>query len=340
MTSPLITVLMPVYNAEPYLGLAIESILAQTYNDFEFLIINDGSTDNSREVMTAYSDPRIRLIDNEHNLGQTATLNRGLELAQGAFIARQDADDLSLPWRLEKQVAFLRNHSDIVLVGAQGYGIDETGRYLTLMNTALDDVSIRWHHLFDNSFIHSAVMFRKDIVWGKFRGYDESFSYCQDFELWSRILPGYPVANLPERLIKYRVHSTSMTAKQNQTILDENKRVLQCNLKRILGCHNFSQKEADFIYNYKFQPERIGNRPFMMFFRNLLETYQALYPAAKNSPSFRNLVAQQYTGLAFRYLSLKPGLALPALIRGMQYSPAGVASRCLRRAIVLRNMIN
>src|SRR5581483_9504087 len=118
MSKPIVTVLMSVYNGERYLREAIESILVQTWQDFELVCINDGSTDQSREIVLSFNDPRIRLVDNEQNLGLAKSLNKGLMLARGNLIARQDADDISEPDRLLKQVAFLEQWSEIVLVGS------------------------------------------------------------------------------------------------------------------------------------------------------------------------------------------------------------------------------
>ncbi|HKQ33129.1 MAG TPA: glycosyltransferase family A protein, partial [Thermodesulfobacteriota bacterium] len=116
--TPKVTVLMTVYNGEKFLNEAIDGILNQTFRDFEFLIINDGSTDGSREIIKSYKDPRINLVDNESNIGLTASLNRGLSLAGGEYIARQDADDISLPERLEKQISILERNPDIALLGS------------------------------------------------------------------------------------------------------------------------------------------------------------------------------------------------------------------------------
>ena len=124
---PKVTVLMAVYNGERYLRDAVESILCQTFRDFQFLIINDGSTDNTRDLILSYDDARIVLVDSEHNVGQTRSLNRGLELAAGELIARQDADDISEPDRLAKQVAFLERHPEVALLGTWYKEIDVQG---------------------------------------------------------------------------------------------------------------------------------------------------------------------------------------------------------------------
>src|SRR5438093_5990647 len=116
---PNVTVLMPVYNAERYLRAAMDSILTQTFSDFEFLIMNDTSTDASRSIITSYRDARIRLIDNEQNLGLTRTLNKGLRVCAGNYVARHDADDIACPERLALQIAFLEEHKDVGLLGTQ-----------------------------------------------------------------------------------------------------------------------------------------------------------------------------------------------------------------------------
>ena len=148
-----VTVLMPVYNAERYLRQAIESILSQTFHDFEFMIINDGSTDSSRDIVLSYHDSRIRLIDNETNIGLPRTLNRGLSLAKGEFIARQDADDESNPDRLAHQVAYLSSHPHVALLGSQCTVIDQHGNLdWRTQERSCTQKSILWELFFDNSF--------------------------------------------------------------------------------------------------------------------------------------------------------------------------------------------
>ena len=143
---PRVSVLMPAYNAAPYVAGAVESVLAQTYGDFEFVIIDVGSTDATPDILADYAarDHRIRLARNEANLGLIRSLNRGLEIARGEFVARFDADDLSRPERLERQVSFFNGNPDHVLVGASYDAIDSQGRVLWSKVTELDDVQVRW----------------------------------------------------------------------------------------------------------------------------------------------------------------------------------------------------
>jgi glycosyltransferase involved in cell wall biosynthesis len=206
-----VTVLMAVYNGQHYLRDAIDSLLAQTFRDFELLIINDGSTDSTQAIIQSYDDPRIRLVNNEQNLGLARSLNRGLGLAQGELIARQDADDISEPERLARQVAFLDASPEVVLAGTWYREIDAQGVPTGQGRLPCDHTQIRWHLLFYCPFVHSAVMLRKSVVLEQIGFYNEKMSYSMDYELWLRIAQRLPVANLNEYLVRVRVNPHSMT---------------------------------------------------------------------------------------------------------------------------------
>ena len=220
--SPEISVLMPVFNAERYLKSAIDSILNQTFQDFEFVIINDGSTDSSEEVILSYNDSRINYYKNAENIGLIATLNKGMGLCNGRFVARMDADDISLPKRLQKQWDFLNKHPEIVMVGSDVEMID-------VQNQRIKDVQFCPVHLlktqlfFGNTFAHPSILIRKDIL-SEF-SYNSDYIYAEDYFLWSQIAFKYPVANLPEILIKYRVHQESVSLQNKQQQNDTVKKV-------------------------------------------------------------------------------------------------------------------
>lgn len=232
---PKVTVLMAVYNGDRYLREAIESILAQTFQDFEFLIINDGSTDSTKEVLLSYNDPRIRLVDNGHNLGLTRSLNKGLALAEGRFIARQDADDISEPERLARQVAFLETHPEVALVGTWYKEIDDRGNSIGDRELPCDSTQIRWDLLFYCPFVHSSVMFCKSTVLEQIGFYDEAFIYAQDYDLWSRIARCLLVANLNECLMKLRLNPSSMTATYGSIVDDEALQITIANMGHLLN---------------------------------------------------------------------------------------------------------
>lgn len=221
---PAITVLMTVFNGGRHLAPAVQSILSQSHTDFEFLIVDDASTDGSIEALRSFAagDSRIRLLLNDRNKGQTACLNQGLREAKGRWIARQDADDLSLPGRLASQWAVIQSCPDLVLVGVNGCIIDEKGTCCGLIHAPLHDSGIRWSMPFKNPFIHTGVMFRAGEGF-----YDEEFKICQDWEFWSRLAERGRLANLPNRLVAYRHSEKSLshssaerTANESAAIVD------------------------------------------------------------------------------------------------------------------------
>ncbi|HDY75873.1 MAG TPA: glycosyltransferase, partial [Candidatus Marinimicrobia bacterium] len=210
MKSPKVTVLMSVYNDERYLSESVDSILNQTYKDFEFLIINDGSTDRSREILESYSDPRIRLVRNDGNIGLTRSLNKGLALAMGEYIARMDADDISLPERLEKQVGFLDADSSVGVLGINSLLIDEDGNVLEKLQRPVTHDSIMAEMLTENRFVHSSVMLRKKLL--KMSGYyDEKLDMAQDYELFLRLSLITKLSNLAEPLHMWRKDRTGIS---------------------------------------------------------------------------------------------------------------------------------
>ena len=211
--SPQVTVLMPVYNGLPYLGEAIDSILAQTFKDFEFLIIDDASTDSSRDLVRSYRDSCIRLIENDSNLGQARSLNRGLRLARGEYIARLDQDDIALPRRLEKQMLYMAQHPQVVLLGTWCQSIDEMGNQIGRFHPPTSYQAIIDAFATYNPFAHSSVLFRRAPV-QEVGGYPADYLHSQDFALWLRLSRQYQVVNLPEELVQIRIHpgQTSLSA--------------------------------------------------------------------------------------------------------------------------------
>jgi len=224
MDIPRVTVLMSVYNGERFLGEAIESIINQSYGNFEFLIINDGSTDSTLNIIKSYSDSRIVLINNIVNLGLTKSLNKGLSFAKGEFIARMDADDISHKSRFEKQVKYLDMHPEVVLLGSQARIINKEGIVLKspkFRNRPTSAISIRFYCMFNNPFIHSSVIMRKNIIWNKYGGYSTSFSTSQDYYLWCRVLYEHDCRNLNEPLIDFRWHSKSISSNYSREDLNK-----------------------------------------------------------------------------------------------------------------------
>lgn len=220
MFKPKVSVIMSVYNGERYLRDSIKSILNQTFKDFELLIVDDGSTDNTKEILKTYKDPRINIITNLENIGLTKSLNKGIHIAKGEYIARQDADDVSRYNRLEKQVNYLELNKNIALLGTAIYVIDDKGDKLEDIEYPTNYYFIRQALKRNNCFCHGSVIFKKKIF-EELGGYREVFETAQDYDLWLRFSEKYEVSNLKDRLYKYRFNPSSLTFKKviNQTRL-------------------------------------------------------------------------------------------------------------------------
>ena len=214
---PLLTVLMSVHNDRGYLPAAVDSILGQSFGDFEFLIVDDGSTDGSGDYVARLRDPRVKVLRNEQNLGLTRSLNRGLDVAAGLYLARMDADDVAVPDRLARQVEFLDAHPRVGIVGSSRVLIDEAGAVVGHAPAVERDADIRWKCLLGNPFAHPAVMLRLDVLNAHGLRYDENYRTAQDYELWSRLLAVTRGHNLPEPLLQYRLRAgVSRTHKPEQ----------------------------------------------------------------------------------------------------------------------------
>lgn len=231
--TPKVTVLLPVYNGGDYLKRAIASILGQSYKDFELLIINDASADLSEEAILSFVDPRLRYVKNESNLNLLASLNKGLGLARGEFVARMDQDDISLPLRLEKQVAFLDNNPSVGVVGTAFQLIGQNGEKGQTVFPPTDHFALRWILCFANPLAHPSVMFRKDII-TKVGGYTSSDLVSrgtypsEDYDLWRRTAKATRLANLPAMLVYLRKHQTNYTSLHFRQHLED-----ACNISRI-----------------------------------------------------------------------------------------------------------
>jgi len=204
---------MSVYNGGEYLRDAVESILTQSFRDFEFIIIDDGSTDGSWDIITGYAavDKRVVTLKNPENIGLTRSLNKGLAEARGAYVARQDADDISMPHRLAREAAFLDTQYDTVLVTGNMLRLDEQGNEHPMMDRTMPSSLVAWNQVFRNMISpHSAVMFRKDTVQG-IGGYNEEYRYSQDYELWSRLMDRGRLVILPDILLKWRNHAGNIS---------------------------------------------------------------------------------------------------------------------------------
>lgn len=209
MTKNLVSIILPVYNTEKYLKLAIESILSQSHNNFELIIIDDGSTDNTLEIITSFKDHRIILLKNTINEGIVKSLNKGISIAKGHYIARMDADDIAHPRRIEIQINYLKKNPTTKILGTCCQVINESGKVINKINMPLSWENIKIALLFTCPIIHPTIMFDSEIK-NEFI-YDQDFLHTEDWYLWTQLAYKYKVENLKTHLLKYRIHSNKIS---------------------------------------------------------------------------------------------------------------------------------
>lgn len=249
--TPKVSVLMSVYNGSRYLRESIDSILNQTFSDLEFIIIDDCSTDDSRDIISEYAekDQRIVLITNPKNIGLTKSLNKGLKIAKGEYVARQDADDISLPNRLAKQVSLLDKQLEVALVSCEIEYINSEGHTIGKDQEACVPELVAWYLLFYNRLAgHSQVIFRHQLAMN-LGGYSESYRYSQDYEFWCRIVKVGKIFILPEILLQQRRHNQSISlaksSEQESYALTQVKR----NISELIG-QEISLEEAKYLMKF------------------------------------------------------------------------------------------
>ncbi len=213
--APLVSVLMPVYKTAPYLREAMDSMLCQTFKDFELIVLNDCSPDNAEEILDAYDDSRIVRYKGENNVGLSNVLNVGIEMARGKYIARMDSDDISLPNRLQIQVDYLETHSeiDLVSVGMQLFGAKES-----VWIRERNPEKVKIEALFHSPVLHASSMWRKDSFERHGLRFRQEMVPAEDYDLWTRaMLKGLKLVNLPEVLYEYRIHEAQATVQTDKT---------------------------------------------------------------------------------------------------------------------------
>ncbi|UCC41523.1 MAG: glycosyltransferase, partial [Candidatus Aminicenantes bacterium] len=221
LKKPKVSIVMPVFNGQSYLNKAIESILGQSYENIEFIIINDGSTDKTEETIKSYEDNRIRLVSRE-NRGLIASLNEGISIAKGKYIARQDDDDISALNRIKKQVEFLEKNKDIVIVGCDTELINKDGKIVRRFYKPQTADQVFVYLPFYPPFMHGSVMIRAEILKSNSSRYG-NYEHAEDYDLWYRLLKVGKGANLKEFLYQYRVHQKSVSSKHKKIQISNSK---------------------------------------------------------------------------------------------------------------------
>lgn len=210
---PLISIVMPVYNAGDFLEEAIKSLQNQTYQNWELIAVDNRSTDNSWEILqeSARNDKRIKVFRNDENQGVAHTANLALTKIKGDFVARMDADDISLPWRLEKQIKFLQNHSDVVAVGGQCEVIDKYGEIIGEKRFPTDDLDIKKMMFYSIPLQQPTMMVNRKLLPNSFVWYEDNLDVAEEVELLFRLFQHGEIRNLPETILWYRVHDSNVS---------------------------------------------------------------------------------------------------------------------------------
>jgi glycosyltransferase involved in cell wall biosynthesis len=208
---PELSIIMPVYNSEETIQEAVSSILEQSYTNFEFIIVDDGCSDRTVPLINELKDPRIKLLTNERNVGLTRSLNKAIAVSTGQFIARQDGDDVSLPGRLDKQIAFLKSHHDVAVLGTGRATLSSEGKRIS--NILYPEEPNHADFLQRNCIPHGSIMTRREIL-DEVGGYNEDFIICEDYDLWLRISKTHRIMNLQEPLYGVRRHGNRTTVKK------------------------------------------------------------------------------------------------------------------------------
>lgn len=274
MINPKITVLMAVHNEELHLAEAISSILNQTFKDFELIIINDASTDSSQKILNSFTDKRIKIITNKQNMGLTKSLNKGIRLAVGKYIARMDGDDIAQPERLTKQIAFLNTHPNHGAVSTRYILINDNGQFIKKKNIPLNHETIMQYLYVYNPICHPSAMIRKE-CFEKLGLYNENYIVSQDYDLWFRVSSEYKLANLPDYLIFVRYDDENRlgakkTKKQTKLANDIRSYYIEKHLlKEPQGALKLKQSlsvwPADNLLFYYFKKNYKNKYPFIYF---------------------------------------------------------------------------
>ena len=299
MSTTCVSVLLPVYNGAADIERAVKSVLDQTFQDFELIIINDGSKDNSLEILKSLDDPRIQLFD-QANIGLAATLNKGIALSKGAFIARQDQDDLSHPERLAKQIDFLTKNPECILLGTAAeiwVGDQPTER---AHDHPQEHELLAFDLLFNNPFVHSSVMMRRAAL-TEIGGYstDKSRQPPEDYELWSRMARHGRVANLPERLLIYREVPQSMSRSGPTPFLDRLVTISAENIALARGLSEIDTTSLDVAAMTHSAPHRLSRKPNIKAMSKAVE--DAAQAVSNGNPAVMERAAERIRILQYQW---------------------------------------
>ena len=332
---PEISVVMPVYNAKAYVAEAVQSVLRQTYRNLELVVIDDGSTDDSLGIVQQFDDRRIAIAKNSQNIGLVATLTKGLALSRGNFIARMDADDISEPERLAKQLHFLRGHPKVDIVGGAIHFFGSIRRpYTHVFPTDHEDIRVAM--LFYCPLAHPALMFRRSLVDRNLLSYSDDFRHAEDYHLWSQLLQSVRAANIRDLVLHYRLHTTQVSSEHVSPQYRVSKKVRELLLDRA----GVDQTQADVDLHESIVREHFGsdaayiNRVALWF-----EKIELANQASRfwDRGALHRLFASRCEDIAIRVALGHPTTTLTQLarqyLRDAGYQPERLMNRLQRRAM-------
>jgi len=272
--TPCISVILPVYNADLFIEEAINSILNQTVADFELIIVNDGSTDQTASKILLYTDPRIVYVDNEKNIGLIKTLNKAIRLSKGQFIARMDSDDVAMFDRFEKQLDFLRRTPE---VGVCGSNVEVFGQWNFVTDLSYSTIDIEAEMLLKNPIFHPTVMLRREILEKNNIWYDENFKHAEDYQLWVELSKYAKIENLPNVLLKYRWHNNNISSTQTEVQSIKAPEIIAQKLTGILHPLHYTESEILWVATFLYIQSSTINKVNRREYRKLLIAFNYIY---------------------------------------------------------------
>lgn len=321
MKIPRVSVLLPTHNSESFIAEAITSILNQSYKNFEFIIIDDGSTDGTRKILSQFSDPRIRIIEHPRNLGIVRSLNDGIVAAKGKYIMRMDADDISMPQRIEKQLEFMEKNLDVGLCGSC---MEVFGEKNYIWKAPETDLEIKTRLFFESPIAHPTVCIRKSILDKNQLIYKKDYQYVEDYKLWMEMSKVTKIGNIQEVLLKYRMHRSQIGVKKAKEQVKMLNKVLLENIQELIP----SVKDSDMsIHVFAMSWPTVSSYSKLLILKNWYEKLITANNSRKlyDLDNFTSIVVERWVGACYlaknlgmpRYLYLLS--SIPMFIPSLRY---------------------
>ena len=324
---PRVSVVMPSFESAPYLRQAVDSILQQTERNIELIIVQDGGArDGTEAILNEFDDERVRVVRNDTPLGLARSLNRGFAMARGEYVARMDADDISMPDRLETQVEYLDRNPPIGVVGSAVRHIDEKGRMIRMRQYHTTPGLVLWNMHFDCAMCHPSTMFRRS-VFEEAGGYSPAAKSWEDYELWTRIMRHHSMSNVPDVLLDYRIHDGAVSVRkrdeQRQHIVDCGRRAMEVTMARPL--------DRDFVRSLIYPYTIVGRRNAIgaaWLLNYLYRSYRIWYRERSREDliAVKDDVAERMSHILARSVKAAPA-AVPMILWQASRGGPGVSAR-------------